>query len=93
MNHNKIVDLVHVGFLRIFITDFLKDGLIDVLLSEVGNFYVSLGTIDAHICDNGWHLRDEQGLQCLGHDGCLAAIVVGRANVPIQLLHHPGELV
>ena len=56
-------------------------------------FYASLGTIDAHIRDNGWHLWAEQGLQCLGHDGCLAAIVVGRANVPIQLLHHPGELV
>ena len=41
--YNKIVDLVHVCFVHILLTQFLMDGLINIILLEVGHLYVHYG--------------------------------------------------
>ena len=43
LNYNDIVDLMHVGFIFIFIPQFLTDGLIYVLLLKIGRIGVSFG--------------------------------------------------
>ena len=93
MNHKNIVDNVHVGFINIFLPQFLTDGIIDVLLFEVGHIYVSLGMIDTRVWDDYWHIGFREGLRCLDHDVWLAAIAVGRTKVPLQFIHCTGELV
>ena len=57
LNHNKTVYLIHVGFIHIFITQFLTDGPVDVLLLDVARLYVSLGMLDAHVRDYCWNLQ------------------------------------
>ena len=93
ISHNKIVNIVHVGFVYIFLPWFLIDDLVDVLLFEVGHLYVTLGKVDVLVWVYCWHIQVEKGHRYIGHDGWLSDITVGRAKVPLQLIHHPGELV
>ena len=93
MNHKKIVDHVHVGFIHIFIPQFLTDGIIDVIIFEIGHLYVSLGMLDTRVWDYCWHIGVGGGLRCLDHDGWLAAIAVGCTKVLIQFINCTGELV
>ena len=93
MTHKKIVDSVNIGFIHIFIPHFLTDGLVNVLLFEVGYLCVSLGMIYARVWYDFWYIRFGEGIWCLDHDGCLAAIAVDHTKVPLQLLHCPVKLV
>ena len=87
MTHNKIVDIVHVGFIHILIPQFLTDGLVNVIILEVGHLCIRLGMIDTCVRDDCWHLWFGEGLRCLGHDSWLTAIAVGRPKIILQLLH------
>ena len=93
MTHNNIVDILHVGFIHIFLPQFLTDGLVNVLLLQVGHLCVSLGKLNTHARDHCWHPRVGEGIRCLGRDGWLADINVGCSNALLQLLHRPVELV
>ena len=93
MNHNYIVYFVHVGFVHIFITQFLTDGLISVLLFKLGHFYVSFGTLSARFCHDGCHLLDGGGLRCFGHDGWMTAIYVLCTHILFQFLHYTDKIV
>ena len=84
---------MHVSFIHIFLCHFLVDVLVDVLILKIGHLCVSLGTIDSHIWDDFWHLRVQEGCWCLGHDGWIEAIYVGRDKIPLHLLHHLEKLV
>ena len=74
--HNKIVYLVHVGFIHILLPLFLTDGLFNVILLNVGCLCVHIGTLNAHVGDDFWHLWFREGCPCLGHDYWLTAIAV-----------------
>ena len=93
LTHNNIVDIVHVGSIHIFLPMFLMDGLINVIIFEVGNFYVSIGTLNVSVLYDGRNLWVGYGLQCLSHNGWLTAITVRCANIPLQFLHRTGKLV
>ena len=81
--HNKIVDLVPVSFIHILLPQFLTDGLVNVLLFEVGNFCVYLGTHNARVGGDCWHLWVGEGCQYLGHDGWLTATSVFYPNITL----------
>ena len=50
--HNKMLDLVHVGFIHIYFPQFLTDELFDVLLFEVVHLCVSLGKLNTRVRDD-----------------------------------------
>ena len=83
---------MHVGFMQIFLPQFLIDGLVDVLVFEVGHICVPIGTIDACVRDDFWHIWVKEGLWCIGHDIWLTAIAVGHPNILFRIIHCPGEL-
>ena len=58
MTNNKIVYLVYVGFIHIFLNQFLMDGLVNVLPLEVYHLFVCLGKLDA----------------CVRHDYCISGL-------------------
>ena len=93
MIYNKIVDIVHVCFLHILLPQFLTDGLVNIIIFEVGRVYFRFGTLDARVRDGFWHLWIGEGSRCLGHDGLLTGITVGFPKVMLQILHFPDELV
>ena len=43
---------MYVGFIHVLLPQFLTNGLVNVLLFELGLFSVSLGMIDAHVWDD-----------------------------------------
>ena len=57
MTQDEIVYLVYVGFIHIFIPQFLMDDIINVLLFEVGHIYVSFGIIGVSACHNVQNIR------------------------------------
>ena len=69
LTQNKISDIVHVGFIHIFLPQFMIYVLINILLLKVGNLYASFRTIDASVSHDGWNIRVEEGRWCLGHYG------------------------
>ena len=93
MNHNNIVDLVHVGFIHIFLPQFMADGLANVLVFEVGHLCVSLGTFEDCVRGYCFHIWVEEGRRFLGHDGWMADIAVVCPKIPIQSLYCTEKLV
>ena len=91
--HNEILYLVHVGFIYIFLPQFLTDSLIDVLLFEVCHLYVSFGTLGASVRHDVWNLWVGEGRRCIGHDIWMKAIAVRCAQISFQFLHLPEKLV
>ena len=77
---------MHVNFIHILLPQFMIDCLVGVLLFEVGHISVSIGIFDACVWYYFWHLQVRKVRQCLGHDGVLEAISVGRAKAPLQFL-------
>ena len=90
MNHNKIVDIVHVVFIHIFIPSFLTDGLINIIILEVGSFYNNRGTLNTSVCDDGCKFCVGECLRYLGHYGFLTAVSIGFPKIPLQLLRRLG---
>ena len=84
---------MHVSFIHIFLPQFLTDGLVNVLLFEVGHLCVCLGTLGACVRGYFWYLWFGGGCICLYYDGWLTAIAVGCPKILILLLLPPGELV
>ena len=93
MTPKNIVNIVYVGFIHLFLPQFLTDGLVNILLFEVGHLCVSIGMLDDRVRDYGWHIRVGVGCQCLINYGWMADIALDRAKIPLQFLHHPGKLV
>ena len=81
---------MHVSFIHILLPRFLTDIIYNVLLIEVGNLSICLGTLSAFVRDDSWHLWVVEGCRCLGHDEWLTSIAVGFPKITIQLLYSPG---
>ena len=92
MNHNKIVDLVHICFINILLTQFLTDGLINIILFKVGHLCICLGTLGNRVRDDRWYLWVREGFQCLGNNIWLKYTAVGFPKIPLHILHHHGKL-
>ena len=67
--------------------------LFNILLFEVCHICVCIGTLDARVRNDSWHIWVREGCRCLGHDGWLIDIAVDRPKIPLQLLHCPRNLV
>ena len=93
LKHNKIVDILHVGFIYIFLPQFLTYGLVRVTLFEVVHLQVSFVTLEGCIWDYCSYLRVRECCRCLGNYGFLASISVSRDKVLLQLLRHPVKIV
>ena len=83
---------MHVSFIRILLPKFLTDILVNIILFGVGRLCARIGALDNSGRDDCWHIWVGEGYQCLVHYGWLPDISVGRPNMPLQLLHNPGEL-
>ena len=51
-----VIDIVHVRFVHILISQFLTDILVNLIIFEVCNLSVHLGMLSAHVSCDGWHL-------------------------------------
>ena len=83
---------MHVSFIHILLPQFLMGILVNIFLFKVGHLPVRIGTLDACVRDDFWHLWVGEGWKCLGHDDCLTDISVGIFKIPIHILHHLGDL-
>ena len=64
MMENNAVVLVHVGFIHIFLSQYLTGGLIYVLLLELGYFYINIVALNSSVNDDGWDLRVKKSSFC-----------------------------
>ena len=83
---------MHVGFIQKFLSQFLTDEIGYVILFEVGNLCVSLGSLDACVWDYFWNIQVGVYRQCLSRDFWLASIYRGFNKVRLQLLHCPKNI-
>ena len=84
---------MHVGFIFIFIPQFLMDGLIGVLLFNMGHFGVSFGVLGSIVCHDSWNILLVEGIRFLGGDLRLKYIAVCCTQILSQFLHRPVKLV
>ena len=78
-------------FIDILLSQFLTDSFINIILFEVGNFSVRLGTPVDCVRDDCCHLWFGEGWWCLGHYGWLKYITVCWPNIPLQILYCAGN--
>ena len=79
--------------MNILLPQFLTDSLVNIILLKVCHFSIFLGTLSTCVRDDCWHISVRESCRCLGHYGCLTAIVKGFPKTPFQILHPPGKLV
>ena len=83
---------MHVGLILIYIPQFLTDGLVNIIILDVGHFGVNLGMLGSSVCHKIRNLRVGEGRRCFGNDHRLAAIAVRCAEIPFRFLHCPVKL-
>ena len=49
---------MHVCFVHILLPWFLMDGLVNIILLEVGHLYIHFGDLNYRVRDYCWHLWD-----------------------------------
>ena len=83
---------MNVGFILTFFPHSL-DGLIYILIFDIGHFCDIFGTLDSSVRHNSQHLWVRKGRRCLSHYHRWTATYLRSTQIPFQFLHSPGKIV